>query len=164
MLPASIRRIIGRQRRSTFKCLPSPQTEEFEVPYDEIATIYLKKNIIRKLMIRRFWTFSREILKLYRCSKIVVIASVIELRMIQLKAIFQAKAITYLAAAHWCFLFFVLWAHNTFPLRFWFFSFVCHFSQKMSFNQPWNCVFGCLLPRYTPRLNSSRIFRKQTFH
>jgi len=29
---------------SIFKCLPSPQTEEFEVPYDEIATIYLKKH------------------------------------------------------------------------------------------------------------------------
>ena len=28
--------------------------EEFEVPYDEIATIYLRKNIIRKLMIRFF--------------------------------------------------------------------------------------------------------------
>jgi len=26
--------------------------EEFEIPYDEIATIYLKKNIIHKLMIR----------------------------------------------------------------------------------------------------------------
>ena len=52
MLLASLRRIIGRQRRSTFKFLPSPQKEEFEIPYDEIATFYLKKkkNIIHKLM------------------------------------------------------------------------------------------------------------------
>jgi len=47
MLPASIRRISGRQRRSTFKCLPSPRTEEFEVPYDETATTYLKKVILQ---------------------------------------------------------------------------------------------------------------------
>jgi len=45
MLPAFIRRIVGRQRRSTFKFLPSPRTEEFEIPYDEIAIIYLKKTI-----------------------------------------------------------------------------------------------------------------------
>ena len=64
--------------------------------------------------------------------------------MIQLKAIFQAKAhITYLAAVHWSFPFSVLWTHNTPPLRFWFFSFGCHFSQKMSFSQPWNC---CRMP------------------
>jgi len=42
MLSASIRRIIGRQQRSTFKCLPSPRMEEFEIPDDKIATIYLK--------------------------------------------------------------------------------------------------------------------------
>jgi hypothetical protein len=50
----SIRRIIGLQQRSTFQCLPSPRTEEFEIPYDEIATIYLKNKIIHKLMIRFF--------------------------------------------------------------------------------------------------------------
>jgi len=44
MLPASIRRISDQQRQSTFKCLPSPQTVEFEVLYDEIVTIYLKKH------------------------------------------------------------------------------------------------------------------------
>ena len=44
MLPASVHRIIGRQRQSTFKCLPSPRMEEFEIPNDEIATIYLKKH------------------------------------------------------------------------------------------------------------------------
>jgi len=53
MLPASISRVIGRQRRSTFKFLPSPRTEEFEIPYNKIATTYLK-HIIRKLMIRLF--------------------------------------------------------------------------------------------------------------
>ena len=53
------------------------------------------------LMIRLFYSFSREILKLYRCSKIIVITSVIELRVILLKAIFEAKAqITYFAAVH----------------------------------------------------------------
>jgi len=52
-------------------------------------------------MIRFFKNFSREILKLYRCKKIIFITSVIELHVIQLKAIFQAKAhITYLAAVH----------------------------------------------------------------
>jgi len=30
------------------------QTEEFEIPCDEIATIYLKKNIIHKVMIQFF--------------------------------------------------------------------------------------------------------------
>jgi len=45
MLPVSIRCIIGRQQWSTFKCLPSPRTEEFEIPDDEIATIYLKKTL-----------------------------------------------------------------------------------------------------------------------
>jgi len=44
MYPASIRRISGRQRRSTFKSLPSQVTEEFEIPYDEIATISLKNH------------------------------------------------------------------------------------------------------------------------
>ena len=43
-------------------------------------------------MIRFSKNFSREFLKLYRCSKIIRITSVIELRVIQLKAIFQAKA------------------------------------------------------------------------
>jgi len=52
-------------------------------------------------MIRFFKTFTREILKLHRCSKIIVITSVIELCVIQLKTIFQAKThITYLAAVH----------------------------------------------------------------
>ena len=37
---------------------------------------------------------------------------------------------------------------NTPSLRFWFSSFGCHFSQKMSFSQPWNCVVRCLSPRY----------------
>ena len=37
MLPASIRRILGRRRRSTFKFLPSQGTEEFLIPCDEIA-------------------------------------------------------------------------------------------------------------------------------
>jgi len=48
-------------------------------------------------------------LKLYRCSKLVVIASVNELRVIQLKAIFQAKTqVTYLAAVHRSFIFSVV--------------------------------------------------------
>ena len=163
MLPASIRRISDRQRRSTFKCLPSTRTEEFEVLYVEIATIYLKKN--RELMIRFFSNFGREILKLYRCSKIIVITSVIVFRVMQLKAIVQAKAhITYLAAVHRNVLFCVLWAHNTLPLRFWFFSFGCHFSQKMSFSQLWNCVVRCLSPRYIPHFRSMCIFHEQTFY
>jgi len=163
MLPASISRIIGRERRSTFKFLPSPGTREFEIPYNEIAIIYLKKHY-SQTNDSIFLKFSEEILKLYRCSKIIVITSVIELHVIQLKAIFQAMAhITYLAAVHWSFLFSMLWAHTTPPLRFWFFSFVCHFSQKMSFSQLWNYV-GWLLPQYTQRLHSMCIFRKQTFH
>jgi len=44
MFPASVRRIIGRQRWSTFKSLPSQVTEEFEIPYDEIATVSLKNH------------------------------------------------------------------------------------------------------------------------
>ena len=44
MLPSSVRRIIGQQRRNTSKFLPSSRKEEFEIPYDEIATIYLKKH------------------------------------------------------------------------------------------------------------------------
>ena len=52
-LPASIHRVSGQRQRSTFKWLPSPRTEQYEIPYDKIATIYLKKNI-RKLMIRFF--------------------------------------------------------------------------------------------------------------
>ena len=64
---------------------------------------HLFKKFIRHLMIRFLKNFSREILKLYRCSKIIVITSVIELRVIQLKALIQAKAhITYFAAVH-CF-------------------------------------------------------------
>ena len=39
-----MRRVTGRQRRSTFKCLPSQVTEEFEITYDEIATISLKNH------------------------------------------------------------------------------------------------------------------------
>ena len=100
MLPASISRIIGRERRSTFKFLPSPGTREFEIPYNEIAIIYLKKHY-SQTNDSIFLKFSEEILKLYRCSKIIVITSVIELHVIQLKAIFQAMAhITYLAAVH----------------------------------------------------------------
>jgi len=45
MLPASIHHIIGWQQWNTFKCLPSPRTEEFEIPDDEIVTICLKKKI-----------------------------------------------------------------------------------------------------------------------
>jgi hypothetical protein len=102
---------------------------------------HLNPYIIRKLMVRFFWNFSTEILKLYRCSKIIAIASVIDLRVIHLNAIFQAKAhITYLANVHLSFLFTVLWAHNTPPLWFWFFSFGCHFSQKMS--DPLVFMFG----------------------
>jgi len=44
MLPASMCHIIGRQRWNTFRCVPSPRTEEFEIPHDEIATIYLQKH------------------------------------------------------------------------------------------------------------------------
>ena len=44
MFPASLRRISGRQRQSTFKSLPSQVTEEFEISYDEIATISLKNH------------------------------------------------------------------------------------------------------------------------
>jgi len=52
-------------------------------------------------MIRFFYNFSSEILKLYKCSKIIVTTSVTELCVVQLKAIFQAKAhITYLAGVH----------------------------------------------------------------
>ena len=43
MLLDSIHRIIGRQWRGKFKALPFLRTEEFEIPYDEIATIYLNK-------------------------------------------------------------------------------------------------------------------------
>ena len=42
----SIRRILGRRRRSTFKFLPSQWTEEFLICCDEIATIYLKKKTL----------------------------------------------------------------------------------------------------------------------
>jgi len=56
-----------------------------------------------------------EILKLYRCNKIIVFTSVIELHVIQLKAIFQAKAhITYLAAVHWFSFFLALSTQHTF--------------------------------------------------
>jgi hypothetical protein len=52
-------------------------------------------------MVWFFWNVSTEILKLYRCSKITVITSVIDLHVIQLKTIFQAKAhITYLATVY----------------------------------------------------------------
>jgi len=44
MYPASICRISGWQQRSTFKSLPSQVTEEFENPYDEIATFSLKNH------------------------------------------------------------------------------------------------------------------------
>jgi len=42
-LPASIRRMIGRQQPRTLKFLPSPRTKVFEIPYDEITTIYKRK-------------------------------------------------------------------------------------------------------------------------
>jgi hypothetical protein len=39
------------------KCLPSPQTEEFEIPYDQIGTICLKKRYsqINDLISEKFW-------------------------------------------------------------------------------------------------------------
>jgi len=57
MLPASIRHIIGQQQQSTFKCLPSPRTEEFEIPDDEIATTCLKYHFSQTndLIFLKFW-------------------------------------------------------------------------------------------------------------
>jgi len=47
MFQASIRRISGQQQQSTLKCLLSQVTEEFEIPYDEIATIFLKNHYLQ---------------------------------------------------------------------------------------------------------------------
>ena len=70
--------------------------------------LYILKNHYPHTNDPIFQNFSRDILILYRCCKIIVIISVIELRVIQLKAIFQAKAhVKYLAAVHWSILFFL---------------------------------------------------------
>jgi hypothetical protein len=68
------------------------------VKFSKNEVEYIKVTI--PVTLQDVW-ISREILKLYRYSKMTAITSVIELRVIQLKEIFHAKPhATYLAAVH----------------------------------------------------------------
>ena len=104
-------------------------------------------------MMRFLKNFSREILKLYRCIKIIGNTSVIELHVIQLKAIFQAKThITYYAAVH-CFEVF------SFPC----FEHTTHFLWGFEFS-----VFGATFLRKCLSVNRGTVlsdaFRPYTLH
>jgi len=97
----------------------------FNIPYDEFATTYLKINI-RKQMIRLSQNFNRDFLQQYRYIKTIIIVSVIEFRVMKLKATFQAKThVTYLAATHRS-------------------SFVCVFSTQHTSSEDF--VFECCVP------------------